>query len=328
VRGYSGGGSASGGAGVTVRAIDLFAGWGGFTLGASLAGVSVVWAANHWPLAVSVHSANHPDTAHACQDLRQADWTTVPEYDLLLAAPACQGHSQASQPRRREYHDSLRATAWAVVDCAEATVPDALVVENVPRFRQWQLYRVWCDALRTLGYRLTEFIIDAADHGAPQHRQRLFVFGTRNGTMPHVQGSGARQPFGQHVEWEAAGWRSVASAAPGARERIGASVARLGSECLVQHVTGHRGVPLDGPIRTITTKDQWIVVRRGREYRPLTLREYARAMAFPDYYQWPGQLPRSAVVRGLGNAVCPPVGRAVVRAAVAAMGSKRIEAAS
>ena len=48
-------------------------------------------------------------------DLRQADWTTLPEYDLLCASPACQGHSPASQPRRRLYHDALRATAFAVI---------------------------------------------------------------------------------------------------------------------------------------------------------------------------------------------------------------------
>ena len=51
-----------------MKAIDLFAGWGGFTLGAEQAGVDVVWAANHWPLAVAAHTLNHPNITHACQD--------------------------------------------------------------------------------------------------------------------------------------------------------------------------------------------------------------------------------------------------------------------
>jgi hypothetical protein len=38
-----------------MRCIDLFAGAGGFTEGARLAGARVVWAANHWPLAVQYH---------------------------------------------------------------------------------------------------------------------------------------------------------------------------------------------------------------------------------------------------------------------------------
>ena len=45
-----------------MRAVDLFAGAGGFSEGARMAGLEVVWAANHWPVAVEWHAANHPDT--------------------------------------------------------------------------------------------------------------------------------------------------------------------------------------------------------------------------------------------------------------------------
>ena len=78
-----------------MRAIDLFAGAGGFSTGAAMAGAEVVWAANHWPLAVEYHTANHPSAAHICQDLHQANWANVPGHDLLLASPCCQGHSKA-----------------------------------------------------------------------------------------------------------------------------------------------------------------------------------------------------------------------------------------
>lgn len=57
-------------------AIDLFAGAGGFSTGAVMAGCSVAWAANHWPTAVEWHAATHPSTVHACQDLQQADFIT------------------------------------------------------------------------------------------------------------------------------------------------------------------------------------------------------------------------------------------------------------
>ena len=43
-----------------MRAIDLFAGAGGFTVGAIEAGAEVVWAANHWAEAVACHALNHP----------------------------------------------------------------------------------------------------------------------------------------------------------------------------------------------------------------------------------------------------------------------------
>ncbi len=301
-----------------MKAIDLFAGFGGFTLGAEAAGVNVVYAANHWPVAVQVHSKNHPRAAHECQDLRQADWTKLPDFDLLLAAPACQGHSTASQPKRRQYHDAMRATAWAVVDCADVTRPRALVVENVPSFRQWGLYPIWRQALATLGYTVTEHVINAAAYGVPQRRERLFLVGMRDGRKFEAPApSGSEVPFSECIDWLAPGWRPITAARPGARARIDAAQARLGSKCLVQHTTGHRGISLDEPIRTITTKDQWIVVC-GDAYRPLLLREYARGMSFPDSYWWPEGLPRNTVTKGLGNAVCPLVGRKMVESVAAA----------
>ncbi len=96
-----------------MKAVDLFAGFGGLTEGATQAGVDVLWAANHWPSAVRTHELNHPEAQHVQQDLNQADWTRLPDYDLLLAAPACQGHSTASQPKRRAYHDAMRSTAMS-----------------------------------------------------------------------------------------------------------------------------------------------------------------------------------------------------------------------
>src|SRR5262249_26220524 len=81
--------------------------------------------------------------------------------------------------------------------------------------------------------------------------------------------------------------------------------ANWGRRFLSQHVTGHPGVPLDQPIRTITTKDQWVIVD-GDQYRPLTVRELARGMSFRDSYGWP-MASREDCIRGLGNAIPPLV---------------------
>ena len=134
-------------------AADLFAGAGGFSEGARAAGCTVVWAANHWPLAVEWHAANHPDTAHACQDLQQADFRQMPAHDLLLASPACQGHSPA-RGKEQAHHDAQRSTAWAVVSAAECHRPGVVLVENVPAFTRWALYPAWEQAMRALGYQV------------------------------------------------------------------------------------------------------------------------------------------------------------------------------
>ena len=95
----------------------MFAGFGGLTEGATQAGVEVVYAANHWPAAVRTHELNHPEAQHVQQDLNQADWTKLPDYDQLLAAPASQGPSTASHPRRRAYNAADPSTPIAVHDC-------------------------------------------------------------------------------------------------------------------------------------------------------------------------------------------------------------------
>lgn len=297
-----------------MRAVDLFSGWGGFTLGASLAGIPVVWAANHWPLAVEVHAFNHPTTQHVCQDLRQADWTSLPRFELLLASPACQGHSKASQPKRRTYHDAMRATAHAVVDCADVTEPKALIVENVLSFREWRLYPTWRESLQRIGYTVTEHVVSATSHGVPQRRDRLFVVGLRNGRRFVPPLSLTAEPgFEPCLEPNAEGWKPVHAAPPGARSRLEAGLSRF-ERCLVQHTTGHRGIPLHESIRTITTKCQWVLTERrdGGRYRWLTARELARGMGFPDSFSWPTSTSKENAIKGLGNAVCPPVARDLI----------------
>lgn len=303
-----------------MRAVDLFAGWGGFTTGASLVpGVRVVWAANHSPLCVAVHELNHPHVAHACQDLQQADWTSLPRFDLLLASPACQGHSSASQPRRRTYHDAMRQTAYAVLTCADITRPRAIIVENVLSFREWDLYDHWIDGFRALGYFVQPHVVDATACDVPQRRRRLIVTMTRR-PLPFMLTTppGPEPAFGPHVQWDAGDFRPWSEASADARARFARGRKRCGRRFLSQHVTNHPGVPLHEAVRTITTKDQWVVVD-GDTYRPFTLREYARAMSFADDYRWPNDLARTDVVQGLGNAIPPFMARDVVAAVAGAV---------
>ncbi len=315
---------------------DLFCGWAGFSLAAELAGHKVVYAANHWPLAVEAHELNHPTAAHACQDLRQTDFSQLPDLDGLLASPACQGHSRASQPRRRAYHDALRSTAWAVISCAEAKRPRVVIVENVLDFRRWALFPAWRMALELLGYRVTELELLATCHGVPQRRRRLFIVGildeAANGPLyarPFTYASPAtsREPaFGPCVDWSAGDWRPISAARSGARKRIDAARKRFGERCLVQHVTGHRGIPLSEALRTVTCQDQWAVID-GDRYRPLTVRETARAMGFPESYSWPASATRRDAIKGLGNAVCPPVAADLIRAVAGYLGEEQRRAA-
>ncbi len=272
------------------RLVDLFAGFGGTSHGAKLAGVTVVAAANHWPLAVAAHELNHPATRHYCQDIRQMDWAELPDHDGLWASPSCQVYSSANARKAGSRVNGDRATAWAVVDCADVTAPRFLVVENVPEFRMWRLYPEWKAALAKLGYHLSEHLIRASHHGVPRRRDRLFVVGTRSGHEPYFARSMTEPAFGPCIDWSSGEWRDVAATSESVRARIATAQRNHGRRCLSQHVTRHPGASLDEPIRTITTA----TLRRGDRSREVDefLAQNARA----------------------GNSVCPDVARALVAA--------------
>lgn len=292
-----------------MKAVDLFAGLGGFSEGARMAGVNVVWAANHWPAAVETHAKNHPETDHACQDLQQADWAAVPRHDLLLASPACQGHSRA-RGVDRPHHDACRSTAWAVVSCAEYHRPAVAVVENVPEFLKWTLFPAWSDAMQRLGYSLRPHVIDAADHGVPQHRRRVYVICARGKHTLELRFQ-TREHVSAEIILEAGGkWSSIHDKAEATKARIEAGRKQHGLRFLIAYYGNEKGGrSLRRPIGTVTTRDRYALVD-GDRMRMLTVQEYRRAMGFPDDYRLPAS--STLAKHMLGNAVCPPVARDII----------------
>lgn len=175
-----------------ITATDLFAGAGGSSEGLRRAGWHIEIAANHWPLAVETHQLNHPDTEHRTKDLSEVDWRTFPSTTLLFAGPSCVWHARSGGRKRPPAEVELlradegsidRATAFAVIEAAEVHQYPAIVVENVPEFRDWTLYPWWLDGLRALGYHVQEMVLDAADFGHAQNRKRLFILATRGLTV-------------------------------------------------------------------------------------------------------------------------------------------------
>ena len=291
-----------------MNAIDLFAGAGGFSTGAVMAGARVLWAANHWPTAVQWHAANHADTEHACQDLQQADFREAPRHDLLLASPACQGHSPA-RGKERPHHDALRATAWAVVTCAEVHRPAVAVVENVTAFTDWTLYPAWCAAMHALGYALAPMVLDAADAGVPQHRRRLFIVATRSRhpvelALPQREHRAAADV----IDFGAGRWSPVDKPGRSCRtlERIAAGRRAFGTRFLAPFYgsgSGETGRSLQRPIGTLTTRARWAVID-GESMRMVSATEGRKLMGFPDTYRLPAN--EATAWHLLGNAVCPP----------------------
>jgi DNA (cytosine-5)-methyltransferase 1 len=187
---------------------DMFCGGGGSSTGAiQVPGVEVVHASNHWPLAVEIHNANHPNADHSCVDLHEEDPRYFPRTDILWASPECTKWSQASGGKYSsvsveanlldlldpELIDEDPETAivqrsrllmFDVLRFAEHHRYAAMVIENVidvarnPKYAEaWSL---WRKSLTNLGYEFRVVSLNsmhAQAHGdpAPQSRDRLYV---------------------------------------------------------------------------------------------------------------------------------------------------------
>jgi len=288
-------------------AIDLFAGLGGWSTGARMAGVDVLWAANHWQSAVQWHSENHPDTIHSCQDLHQADWTSVPSHDILLASPCCQGHSKArGKASGNPQHDASRSTAWAVVSALEFHRPGVALVENVTEFMAWTLYPAWAAAMQALGYQIAPHIIDCADLGVPQNRVRLVLVCTLSKAPLHLNLQRYQhQPATSFIDFDAGNWSDIErkGRATATLERIQAGRATYGERFVFSYYGNTKsGRSLQRPIGTITTRDRWAIVD-GNRMRMLTADENLLAMSFPRETKRPAN--HRLTVHLAGNAVPP-----------------------
>lgn len=118
--------------------VDLFAGGGGASTGIARAYREPDVAVNHNPIALAVHRANHPTTAHYVADVFEVDpreATGGQPVAIIWASPDCRHHSKAKggAPRDR----GVRGLAWVVIRWLFVTKSRLLFLENVEEFCDW-----------------------------------------------------------------------------------------------------------------------------------------------------------------------------------------------
>ncbi|MGX1186725.1 DNA (cytosine-5)-methyltransferase 1 [Pseudomonas sp. F-14 TE3623] len=118
--------------------VDLFAGGGGASTGIARAYREPDVAVNHNPIALAVHRANHPQTAHYVADVYEVcprKATGGQPVAIIWASPDCRHHSKAKggAPRDR----GVRGLAWVVIRWCFVTKTRLLFLENVEEFCDW-----------------------------------------------------------------------------------------------------------------------------------------------------------------------------------------------
>lgn len=180
----------------SIRCIDLFAGAGGFSLGAQQAGVHIEHAVEIDEWACDTLRANHPNCRITSMDMRSLDdewWKAeVQKYpDLLIGGPPCQGFSRAG-PANKDPKDPRNSLFQEFVRVAKVLQPRLVILENVPGILRARtasgegVANIIEGELDSLGYTVARFVLQAERFGVPQIRKRVFFVGTLEGELPNL----------------------------------------------------------------------------------------------------------------------------------------------
>jgi DNA (cytosine-5)-methyltransferase 1 len=173
------------------RVVDLFAGAGGFSLGATWAGCHVEHAIEVDEWACDTLEHNHDGSRVHRARIEQLDdrWIKreIDLYpDLVIGGPPCQGFSHAGRPNKdpKDPRNSLFREFVRFVGILE---PRCVVMENVPGILRAKtgagqpVSEIIVDELQRLGYSVTVAVLDAQHFGVPQARRRVLFMGSVDG---------------------------------------------------------------------------------------------------------------------------------------------------
>ena len=155
-------------------AADLFCGAGGLGVGLQGAGCRIIFAADSDPAAVQSYRSNFQHRA----TLENLHWgTALPNVDIVVGGPPCQGFSSAGKRNPGDARNSLVAVFAHLVARHR---PQAFLFENVEGFLtgdegKWVVDLL--DPLIAAGYCIQMRKVNAANYGVPQHRKRVVALG-------------------------------------------------------------------------------------------------------------------------------------------------------
>ncbi|WP_339873063.1 DNA cytosine methyltransferase [uncultured Brevundimonas sp.] len=342
---------------MTLRLIDLFSGAGGMSLGFCdkqfCGGFTTVLALDNDAAAVKTHELNFPGRAVQANIEEWLLNNEVPQADVVIGGPPCQGFSLLNKKRDG---DARRALWEPFIEIAERSGARVFVMENVAElYRSPERQLIEAKAAQH-GFQTQAAILNAADYGAPQTRKRTIILGWREannlpsfpplashadpklkvnlprwrtvrdvigdlpaktvgieiGSRPTLNLHFGRTPTAKSLE------RYAAVPPGGNRFDLLTNRPDITPDCWVRKTSG--GTDLFGRLwwdrPSVTIRTEFYKPEKGRYLhpeanRPISHREAARLMGFPDDFRFYGT--KIEVARQIGNAVPPNLAGALAR---------------
>lgn len=317
------------------KLVSLFSGCGGMDLGFSQAGFNIIWANDFDRDAQAVYRLNLGEIDG--RDILTVDADEIPECDILTAGFPCQPFSNAGN--RKGVHDSRGMLYKECLRIIEKKLPKVIVFENVKGLlstnyidgrRLVDVIISDLDEIRDIGYNITYQLVNAADYGVPQNRQRVIFVGVRKDLNIHFTfppkksknnlnlGSVLNIPVGatHHIDWplspqslemvkyipEGGSWKNVPyeHLAPRFR-KIRDNMKRYHSPNFYRRFSRNE---ICGTM-TASAQPENCGIIHPTENRRFTIREVARLQTFPDDYIFIDSTMKdiTAMYKVLGNAV-------------------------
>ncbi len=311
-----------------MRVISLFSGAGGLDLGFMWAGFDIVWANDNFPEAVETYKHNIGEHISS-GDIGAFDPDEIPEAEAIIGGFPCQGFSVANMKRTKS--DGRNQLYLEFVRILQAKRPKFFLAENVKgilSLEGGQVFRTIREDFARAGYVTAYALLNAADYGVPQRRERVFLFGVREGVEANLAAfppPPTHAPSGKAAALGLLPWVTVGDALASIPEPdephdlTNHDYTRY--KLRFNGYLGHREIDPRMPSPTVTARGDSrggvVVLHHPKNHRRMSVREVATVQSFPLNFHFCGS--RTAGYRQVANAVPPLLAAAVAKSALRCM---------
>ncbi len=290
-----------------MNVVSLFSGAGGLDLGFILAGHNVIWANDIYSDAVKTYRNNIGN--HIVEkDIKDIPSKEIPSADIIIGGFPCQGFSVANI--KRHTNDSRNALYRELLRVIIDKQPKYFLAENVKgilSLDKGSVFSMIISDFTNAGYNVSYQVLNSADYGVPQKRERVIIIGVRKDlTYQYVFPEKTHSPDGSDNKSK---WVSIKDAlaiypdpdTPNDIPNHTYSKYKLNFNGYI----GHRKLDPNKPAPTVTargdSKGGVVILPHPNGLRRMTCRELATVQSFPSDFIFFGN--NSSIYRQIGNAV-------------------------
>ena len=294
-----------------MKVVSLFSGAGGLDLGFIRAGHEIIWANDNFLDAVKTYRKNIGDHI-ICEDISKIPSDKIPNHDILIGGFPCQGFSVANTNRGE--HDERNKLYLELLRILAEKQPKFFMAENVKgilSLMRGKIFELIIADFINAGYKVTYKVLNAADFGVPQKRERVIILGVRNDVDVNLAHPEPTHDEISNLFSHKKSWISIGEALkniPEPEEEHNLTNHTYSKFKLkFNGYLGNRAIDPNKPSPTVTArgdeKGGVVVLHHPNNHRRMSVRELASTQSFPIDFIFEGS--NSSAYRQIGNAVPP-----------------------